>query len=268
MITKCTAADLETILDFIGDDYCRCLYLYLDLLQYGFDTPFVSVWRQNDSNGGIAAVWLKYYSGMHVYAPAGYSDVQEALALVRSERPAVLCGVPETLSPLMGLMAGEDYEYQEGTVCRYAKRPDSVERIVPRLVERREDFLRIGEMLSGDPEYGASYSPQELADQLQERFMRGLGRSFAVDREGQIAAHGCVAAECERFALLSGGITDPAWRQEKLGTKLLLAIADGLKKSGKATYSLYYNPITAALHHKTGFEDCCAWGKMILKRWR
>ena len=82
MISRCTQADETEILDFIADDYCRCLYLYLDMVRYGFDTPFVSMWRQNGADGSLAAVWLRYHSGMHVYAPHGYANIGEAAAFV------------------------------------------------------------------------------------------------------------------------------------------------------------------------------------------
>lgn len=265
MITRCTENDLQEILDFIGNDYHRCLYLYLDLLQYGFGSPHVFVWRQNRDDGSIAAVWLRYHSGMHVYSPNGFADVGEAMSFVSSERPALLCGVPEALAPLKVPMLEDGYEYQEGTVCKYVHPSGDIQRIDFRKAESRGDFMRIGEMLSADPSYGTSYTATELADQFQERARLGLGKSFVIERDGRIIAHGCVAAECERFSLLSGGITDPSWRHANLGSRLLYTIADYLEKTDKEIYSIYYNPIAAALHRKTGFADCGQWGRLSLK---
>lgn len=268
MICRCSSADSQEILDFIGDDYCRCLYLYLDLLQYGFDNPCVSIWRQNNADGSPAAVWLKYYSGMHVYAPHGYADDEEAAALVCSERPALLCGVPEAVRPVMKYMPDGDYEYQEGVVCRYDKPSGEMDKIGMRVAECEEDFIRIGEMLSSDASYGTSYSAKELAGQLQERTRLGLGKSFVVDMDGKIVTHICIAAECDRFSLLSGGITDHAYRHAKLCSKLLYSITERLRADGKESYSFYYNPIAAAMHRKNGFRDCCAWGRLSLRNGR
>ena len=265
MISKCAETDAQAILDFIGNDHCRCLYLYLDLIKYGFNTPFVSVWRQNRSDGSLAAVWLRYHSGMHVYVPHGYSDASEAAAFVRSEHPAMLCGVPEALKPIEAGMAEDGYAFLGGTVCKYDHSPSDVERIDVRMAESDADFSRVGELLSADAEYGASYRPGELASQLQERQRLGQGRSFVVERDGIIVAHGCSAAECERFTVLNSGVTDPNWRHKGIGARLLVTIAEEMKSTGREVYSLYYNPAAKAMHRKSGFVDCCEWGRLFLK---
>ena len=233
MITKCTSADASKVLDFIGEDHGRCLYLYMDLLKYGFGTPFVSIWRQEFSDGAPAAVWLRYHSGMHVYAPRGYADVEEAARFVRSEHPAMLCGVPDTLDPLRKDLAEDGYAFLYGTVCKYHRPPEAPELIDMRMAECEADFVRIGEMLYADEEYSASYKPGELAEQLRERHRLGQGRSYVVEREGQIVAHVCIAAECERFSLLSGGVTDRNWRRRGLASRLIFTVAEDLRKSGK-----------------------------------
>ena len=265
MISRCTQADETEILDFIADDYCRCLYLYLDMVRYGFDTPFVSMWRQNGADGSLAAVWLRYHSGMHVYAPHGYANIGEAAAFVRSEHPAMLCGVPEVLDPLKAAMAEDGYGFLGGTVCKYIRNAYALTRIEARIAESEADFTHVGELLYADEEYGASYKPGELANQLSERQRMGQGRSYVVEREGRIVVHVCSAAECERFVLLSGGITAPEWQHHGLCSRLVFTVADDMKTAGREVYSLYYNPVAKALHRKAGFEDCCEWGRLYLK---
>ena len=265
MIRKCAKGDFQEMLDFIGDDHYRCPYLYLDMVTYGFEAPFVSMWRQNRADGSMAAVWLKYHSGMHVYAPHGYADVGEAADLVRSERPSMLCGVPEVLLPLEKHLEGDGYAFLGGTACRYDHPPKKLEPIDFRVAESEADFNRIGEMLYADSEYGASYKPGELASQLSERQRLGQGKSFVVEREGRIVSHMCIAVECERFTVLSSGVTDQSCRHDGLCSRLVFTVAEGLKNAGKESYSFYYNPVAAALHRKIGFVDTCAWGRLFLK---
>lgn len=265
MISKCTEADAQSILDFIGNDYCRCLYLYMDMVKYGFSTPFVSLWRENDENGAMTSIYLKYHTGMHVYAPHGYANTDEAAAFVCSEHPAMLCGVPDALAPLGKRMAGDGYEFLGGMVCKYRSPPSALDRIDVRVADGEADFVRIGEMLYADDEYGAAYKPGELARQLSERQHDGQGRSYVVERDGRIVSHVCTAAECERFSILSGGITDPSCRNGGLCSRLLFTVAEELKAAGRETYSLYYNPAAAAMHRKAGFVDCCEWGRLFRK---
>ena len=265
MIRKCAAADAKAILDFIGDDYGRCLYLYMDLLKYGFETPFVSVWREDGTDGAIASVWLRYNTGMHVYAPRGLPDGEAAIRFVRSERPAMLCGVSEVLLPIADGLKQDGYQFSGGRVGRYALQNGAAGRIDFRSLDDEADFTRVEELLYADEEYGASYKPGELAAQLFERRRQGLSRNYAVERQGRIVAHVGTGAECDRFALLSGGVTDREWRRHGLFSGLITTLAQDLLAEGKDVFSLYYNSVAAALHHKAGFVDQCTWGRLFLK---
>ena len=176
----------------------------------------------------------------------------------------MLCGVPEALLPLAETLAGDGYAFAEGTICKFVHPPAALDDIKARLVTSEEDFIKVGELLYSDAQYGASYKPGELASQLQERYRLGHGRSYVVERDGRIVAHVCCAAECDRFEVLSGGVTDPQWRNRGLCSRLTADIAGALEKEGKETYSMYYNPVAAALHRKAGFVDQCAWGRLFL----
>ena len=46
MIIKCKHSDLDQIKNYIGEDYASCLYLYMDLIQYGPDSEYTSTWIQ------------------------------------------------------------------------------------------------------------------------------------------------------------------------------------------------------------------------------
>ena len=46
MITRCSKKDEAKILSYIGKDYPSCLYLYLDLKNYGFNSEIVDIYVQ------------------------------------------------------------------------------------------------------------------------------------------------------------------------------------------------------------------------------
>ena len=81
MITKCSQFDEKRILDYIGSDYSSCLYLYLDLIRYGFDSDVVEVYIQQFA-GEIVALLLKYYSCLHVYSKDNQFHADEVAALM------------------------------------------------------------------------------------------------------------------------------------------------------------------------------------------
>ena len=57
MIVRCQPDDRTDVLAYLGTDYGKCLYFYLDLMQFGLDSPEVSVWKEVDG-GRIAAMAL------------------------------------------------------------------------------------------------------------------------------------------------------------------------------------------------------------------
>ena len=67
MIIRCGKNDEASIFEYIGNDYSKCLYLYLNLIKYGAASDAVRVFIQTE-NGKIKAVLLIYFSCIHVYA--------------------------------------------------------------------------------------------------------------------------------------------------------------------------------------------------------
>ena len=68
---RCGIDDREEILSYIGKEYGKCLYLYVDLMKYGFDNPNVRLWLQKNAEGRNTALVLQYYTGMHVFSRDG-----------------------------------------------------------------------------------------------------------------------------------------------------------------------------------------------------
>ena len=46
MIVRCERNDSQRVLSYIDQDYSRCLYLYLNLQKYGFDSSIIEVYCQ------------------------------------------------------------------------------------------------------------------------------------------------------------------------------------------------------------------------------
>ena len=102
---KCGVQNRDEILDYIGKDYGKCLYLYVDLMKYGFDNPNVNLWLQKDGTGENRVLVLQYYTGMHVFSRDGDFGAEEVLELIRERQPSMVCGMKDTLA-LRRILAG------------------------------------------------------------------------------------------------------------------------------------------------------------------
>ena len=61
MINKCSEKDIKRILAYIGNDYGKCLYMFVDIKKYGVDKDFFSLWTSESENGNIRALVSKYH---------------------------------------------------------------------------------------------------------------------------------------------------------------------------------------------------------------
>lgn len=91
-IRKATSGDEPRIKAYIGDGYEHCLYLYLNLLQYGCDSDEITVWVQEKQK--ITAVLLRYHTCIHIFSRehdfdsaelASFLKAQPSLSLVQGE---------------------------------------------------------------------------------------------------------------------------------------------------------------------------------------
>ena len=56
MIVTCNNEDITSVFDYIGEDYGKCLYIYIDLKKYGIDDENFNVWIQYNENEDICAI--------------------------------------------------------------------------------------------------------------------------------------------------------------------------------------------------------------------
>ena len=104
-----TLQDEQRIFDYIGKDFGRCAYLYIDLKKYGFDNENVHLWYQEKS-GEIQAILLQYYNGMHLYSRSGNFDPADAAEVIREQKPAMVCGMKETIEQLQPFFPSKKIE--------------------------------------------------------------------------------------------------------------------------------------------------------------
>lgn len=261
MIVKCTTDDLDLIKQYIGDNYASCLYLYMDLIQYGPDSVYTKTWIQKQE-GRISCVILAYHTAMHIYAHDEF-NVQELVELVREQKPSQICALKSTIQALQSPLLELDYEVELGYVGKMSFSGDEVSGLVQRAT--LDDVDRISRLLYQDEGIGASYTLEDLKEQFTERLSQGFVRSFIIKDEGEIVAHLGTGAEVGNVSIVTYVITDNRYRRRGFARLLYQAACRELQQEGKEVYAVYYVPSAIQLHHSMGFVDCCEVGKLFLK---
>lgn len=261
MIIKNTKKHLDSILEYIGKDYGKCLYLYIDLIKYGFDNPNVSMWTITNSKDQYEAVILKYYTGMHIYSKDNKFDENDVISLIKEQKPSLVCAMKETIDKISSYLP--NYEVEVGTVGKLVNIKDvkSDRAYSAPMSEIKE----IAEILAEDDALGKPYGFDLLYSQLKERKEEGFGRNFILrdEENNEIIAHAATYAENENVGVISGVFVNPKYRAKGYSKQVLGAICEELLQEGKDVFSYYYIPSATKMHESVGFEKIGDWAKLI-----
>ena len=256
---RCTEQDNKRILEYIGNDYGKCLYLYIDFKKYGLSNENVHMWWQLDNKEEIRIIALKYYSGMHLYTKNNEFDVQDVAELIRSESPSMICAMKETVDKVSSEL--EDYSQEVGIVLHLDEYKNIFD---PHVYAASFDELReIADVLSEDEALGKPYENDLLYQQLAERYQEKFGRNYLLrNEENKIISHVATYAELGNIAIVSGGFVVPEYRGQGQYANILGSMCKYLLDEGKSVYSYHYDAGQSA-HRNVGFKKIGDWAKLV-----
>ena len=256
---KCVLSDEAQILAYIGQDFAKCAYLYIDLKKYGMTDENVEVWKQLNQQGDICIIALRYYNGMHLFSRDNVFDLTDVKELILNIKPSLVCGMKDTIGQFENQVPGYISEY--GKVLKLGKYSGIANPEVHRAT--REELKEIVELLMTDEEMGGPYTFDLLYKQFCERFDSGFGRNWLRRDQKGVVSHCATYAELEDLAVISGGIVRLDYRGKGQYPGQLGAMCKDLYEEGKCVISYYYGGAKTA-HKLVGFDILGEWGKLIL----
>lgn len=262
MIISCNDAEKQAILDYIGKDYGKCLYIYIDLCKYGLDgNPNFHAWVQRDHDGNMTAVITEYYKGIQLYSRDGNLDAAEISGFLSEKAPKIILGIKETIDKIREFMPG--YQEELGTVgqVKQLKYPVTPEAYSAGLDELKE----IASLVAEDEGIGKPYGFDSLYQQYKERKEENFGRNYILRDPAtrEIICHAGTYAELPELAVIGGVITAPKYRGKGYSKGTLSALCKKLLEEGKDVFSFYYIPSALHMHMGVGFQKIGTWAKLV-----
>lgn len=264
MIIKGEKKDENLILSYIGENFYRCPYLFLDFKKYGTTSKNVNLYIQK-KNEKIIALILIYYSGMHIYSKDNDLDYNELLSFVLDKKPSMICAEKSIVFELSKFISDYGYKSDFGYV-RGIDKVDDVESTIELKEATIDDFNKIVNLLLSDPGLGASYTYDELYSQLIDRFNENYGRNFVLIEDDKIIGHVCSGAENEKMVILTDLIVDSLYRGRGLGKKICNSFCKIMLNEGKKVFLIAYTQKANEIYEKIGFKIFCEWGKLYLEK--
>ena len=261
MIKECDNQWKDDILSYIGHEYFKCLYMYIDMQQYGCLSDYTKTWIQ-ENEGEITAVVLAYHGAMHVYSKRMNFVVSELSDFLLQRNPSIICACSDIIKLLEQQLCSNGFISEFGHIGKFT---GSSKQCGINSISRAEikDIKAIAKLLYEDEDIGASYTISDLEKQIKERLQDGFVRSYVIRDNGNVVAHLGTGAEINNLCTISYIITAPQYRGRGLSSSLFAYACKQLTAEGREIYSVYYPENSRRLHHKMGFADCCEFGKLF-----
>lgn len=260
MIINCSKENINSVFDYIGNDYGKCLYIYIDLKKYGIEDENFNVWIQYDENLQIIALISEYYGGIQIYSKFNDFYVEEIANFIKNINPSVIFGMEPIINKLQEFLL--DYELEIGVVGELIDLtyPPNLD-VYSASMDELEDIVKI---IADDENIGQAYGFDSLYKQYSERKKDKFGRNFVLrDSDGEIICHAGTYAELPELAVIGGVITNLPYRGKGFSKGTLASLCSKLKSEGKDVFSYFYIPSASKMHYGVGFEKIGGWAKLF-----
>ena len=253
--------NIERLIEYIGNNYDECLYLYLNLIKYGFSNPNIKVWIEEE-NDSISCIVLKYYTGMHVFSKDKNLNIEDVIDLIIKEQPTIICSEKRIIEELMPYLK-TDYNSEIGWVrCMNKKYECNNEEVQ---IAKEKDLYECSELIMKDEDMSSSYTLDELYKQIKVRNVEKYGRNYMIKDNDKIIAHASTGAESEKVGVLTHVMVDFDYRGKGYATKVCSKLCNDLIDEGKSIYLINYTNESTRLYDKLGFTISCEFGKLYRK---
>lgn len=247
------------IFDYIGDDYGKCLYIFIDLKKYGLDDDNFNVWIQNNDQKEICAIISEYYGGIQIYSKEYNLIADEIVDFIKYKDSNVVFGIKETLNKIKDLMP--EYSIELGTVSELSDIKVSPSDSV--YSATIDEIAEIVEIVAQDENIGKPYGYESLYSQYCERKLSNFGRNFILrDQNGEIICHAGTYAEIPELAVIGGVITSTDYCGKGFAKTTLASLCNQLKQEKKRVFSFFYIPSAEKMHYSVGFKKIGDWMKL------
>lgn len=252
--------DVLKILGYLKKGIQDCIYMYIDIKKYGLKNSAMKVWYDNDENGQLNIVVMKYHTSISLYSNEDDRDLKGVIELIKEYSPNSISAKKVFIEKIYFEMA-DVYDVMYGHILQLVKYPDFKKDYIVETAQDK-DMLEIAKLVVSDVQIGAYYDVNDLAEQFKERRHSGMGRNYIIRENGRIVGHIATYAELDNIAVASGLIADPSYE----GRLLLGPILEGymIREMHKEGYTLFgfVTPRRSKMLVKYGNKFVSEYGKL------
>ena len=258
--------EIQEIVSYIGTNYKKTPYLYVNVIKYGLGTDNVHTWIDRNGCGQIDGVYLLYYDCIHFYTNNIKSyPTDRIMKFIQNTEHRVLM-----LQGEIGDILDKELPnyYSERNYVINMDRIGLASQDYLSEIAGKDDISEIVDLLMADPEYVNVYDRITLSKQMHDRYEGGFSRYFIVRLDNKIVATCSTYGEVPGFALVGGVIVHPDYRRRGLAGDVEKFACHILEKEGisRVGFVNYHNKGSLSLHEKLGANKIATLAKIVRKK--
>ncbi|MNC24284.1 putative acetyltransferase [compost metagenome] len=249
----------------LGKDPALNLFIIGDVENFGFEQDFMELWGEfRGGDGRLAAVLLRFYGSFLPYADGPFDAAGFAAVMQAGPKFEMVSGSAEVVKAV-----AEHLNFRTEKQMRFAElrelnsalnaaaasaqaiqkaAPDDADAICS-LTDQIDEFIS---------------NPDDSRKSLRKTLVTGTGRTYYMERDGQVIATASSSAESSMSAMIIAVATHPAYRGQGLASQLVARLSADLINEGRTPCLFYDNPQAALIYHKLGYQDIGFWTMLYM----
>lgn len=245
MILRCSEKHKDMCLEYLYRDKVRNLFIIGDIINYGFEADFQTVFIDVDNE--IHTVYLVYRANLIV---ASYDNIIDNAFIEKVLNEYGIKSVCGTVD-LVNKIKLDGFKNEDCFLAKMEKVKNEIDTSAVKelSVNDIDSFLDVRSLVFNIKEKEA----------IESDLINKAGRSFYIKDDNRIVSIASSTAECEGLAMIIGVATIEKYRNQGYATKVVNKLCSELLEEGK-TPCLFYNSASAGSIYKAlGFEDVGTW---------
>lgn len=265
MIRKLTEVDREPLMALICKEPALNLFIIGDLENFGFEQEFMDIWGEfNSEVGQIKAVLLRFYRNYLPYAEGPF-DVEGFSEIMRKDKDiSMISGRADVVQAFTEVL-----QFREVKQMLFAEMKELAQEIRDTLsaldivkIATVNDVEAICSLTDTIEEF--EFSREGSRANLRKTLESGTGRTYYLEREGQVIATASTSAENSMSAMIIAVATHQAYRGQGLASRVVAKLCADLLNEGKSLCLFYNNPQAGIIYKRLGFHDIGSWSMAFM----
>lgn len=253
---KCNETEQEKIYRYIALEAEINLFIYGDIETYGFSSPQVSVYVEDDGSGSYDSLVLRYFDYYIIYSQRENYALEPVIDFFKDRKNIdSVSGKIELLKQLAPhlpqFQMTADYMCRCNSVSPVNTSGVNLRKLTP---ENARDIVRLYLQIE---EFASNYRGKEdkMAEQIKINLKDG-GIAWGIFDNGQLISVGSTGGANSKSAMVIGIATHPNYRRKGYASLVVQKLCQESFAQGKDFLCLFYhNPDAGRIYHKIGFEE-------------